>query len=487
MSRATQTIGAGFRALGGANMASYSLEFLTQSGSRRPGTTETIVVPYAEMGRDRTCAIRFDPSEKTVSRKHAAISNENGQYFISPLSQTNQTFVNGAPIQTKVPLNNGSEIQLSSSGPRMRFLASQTKTSTLRLTQRMQMFASQSLRPYRRAVWSLAIVLIFSIAGLGYYLMDTTRNLEDAKKDIAKQEDKISNLEEMKNSLVADLQKVEKDQKKLKANIARQKKVNDSIRKIVYAENNVNDALANVENDVYIVLSKSIAYEIDGEIRRFDSKGLAGTGFLLNDGRFVTALHVIRPWYFMDSDYWSHLNALETAGNYVELKFEAISPSGKVISLSSLDFKYDIPHFKRESEEFYENGSYKDYVVRTCGNDGWQDDWAWAQTNERGEIIADPQLSRNLQAGKVIYTLGYTGGPSGQYTSTPNPLLGRTTVSQAGLDRGIIRYSGKVTAPGNSGGPAFVLDKKGNLKVVGIVSYGELNVLGGFVPVGSLK
>ncbi|PLX13511.1 MAG: FHA domain-containing protein, partial [Marinilabiliales bacterium] len=116
MSRATQTIGAGFKALGGASMSAYTLEFLTQSGSRRPGTTETIVVPHAEMGRDRTCAIRFDSSEKTVSRKHASISSEGGQYFITPLSQTNQTFVNGAAINGRVPLTNGSEIQLSSSG-----------------------------------------------------------------------------------------------------------------------------------------------------------------------------------------------------------------------------------------------------------------------------------------------------------------------------------------------------------------------------------
>jgi len=175
MSRATQTIGAGFKALGGASMSAYTLEFLTQSGSRRPGTTETIVVPHAEMGRDRTCAIRFDASEKTVSRKHAAISSEGGQYYITPLSQTNQTFVNGAAINGRVPLTNGSEIQLSSSGPRMRFLAAQTKTSTMRLTQRMQMFASQSLRPYRRAVWSLAIILILSFGGLGYYLFETRK------------------------------------------------------------------------------------------------------------------------------------------------------------------------------------------------------------------------------------------------------------------------------------------------------------------------
>lgn len=485
MSRATQTIGAGFRALGGANMASYSLEFLTQSGSRRPGTTETIVVPYAEMGRDRSCAIRFDSTEKTVSRKHAAISNENGQYFITPLSQTNQTFVNGAPIQTKAPLNNGSEIQLSSNGPRMRFLASQTKTSTLRLTQRMQMFASQSLRPYRRAVIMLTIVLLTSVGGLGYYSWDQS---EQAKKQINEQGEKLSDLEEINTKLISDLTKVSKNQATLKRDLRNQRKINDSIRKSGFSETNISSALADWEVDVYGIEITFLSFAIDGEITKTSlNTGLIGTGFLLEDGTFVTALHVIMPWFFDNDPSWRRLNMLHTAGDYVNIEIVATSPEGKKIRLSSEDFNYNISHFDTK-KDLYGN-TYKVSNLKSL-----QDDWAWIQTNRRGKMIADNNLSKNLNAGTSIYTLGYMYGMDEQSGTNFNPLLSKMNVAQKGLDNGIIKISGRSFDSGNSGGPAFVTNNKGELKVVGIVSYKSIDpednkdrVLGGIVPFSSLN
>jgi len=476
MSRATQTIGAGFRALGGANMASFSLEFLSQSGTRRPGSTETIVVPYAEMGRDRSCAIRFDSTETTVSRKHAAISHENGQYFITPLSSTNQTFVNGAPINGKTPLSNGSEIQLSSSGPRMRFLASQTKTSTMRLTQRMQMFAAQSMRPYRRAVISLALILVASVSVLGYYSWDQTIKFGKAQDDIAAQSTKIGELEDINTALADDLNNVSKNQKALKKDLKKQKKINDSIRSSIMSDKNINSELANMEDDVYFIYTTFLSISIDGDVVKSKLKyGLAGTGFLLKDGRFVTALHVVMPWFFKtDESAWRALNVIHTKGDYVNLEFDAISPSGNKMRLSSEDFIYDNSNFDYEYDE---DGK---YLIPD-----WADDWAWIKTNQKGKIKADDNLSKTLNAGETIYTLGYTYAMAQQSGSNYNPLLSKMSVAQRGLDKGVIKVSGRSFDSGNSGGPGFAVNKKGKLRAIGIVSY-KNNVLGGLVPIASI-
>lgn len=486
MSRATQTIGAGFRALGGANLASYTLEFLSQSGNRRAGTTETIVVPYAEMGRDRSCAIRFDSSETTVSRKHASISHENGQYFITALSQTNQTFVNGAPINSKSPLNNGSEIQLSSNGPRMRFLASQTKTSTMRLTQRMQMFTSQSLRPYRRAVILLSVVFLAAISVLGYYSYEQTLKVEQFGEDIDDQKEMIDDLEEKNSELIGNLSKVSKDQAALKRNLRKQTKINDSIRQSMASEDQISSVLADWEADVYGIEITYLSFSIDGELSKHTlNTDLIGTGFLLNDGKFVTALHVIMPWLYQSD--WHNINKLHTMGDFVKIDLVAISPKGKRLKLSSDDFNYDLSGFDIETDS--EGNKY-----REGGLNSLEYDWAWIQTDTKGQIDADFNLSENLAAGKTIYTLGYMYGVEQQSGSFYNPLLSKMSVAQKGLDKGIIKISGRTFDNGNSGGPALVVDSKGQLKAVGIVSHSnftdqgkESNILGGIVPLGSIN
>jgi pSer/pThr/pTyr-binding forkhead associated (FHA) protein len=481
MSRATQTIGAGFKALGGANLASFTLEFLSQSGNRRAGTTETIVVPYAEMGRDRSCAIRFDSSETTVSRKHASISHENGQYFITALSQTNQTFVNGAPINSKSPLNNGSEIQLSSNGPRMRFLASQTKTSTMRLTQRMQMFTSQSLRPYRRAVMLLSIVFVAALSGLGYYAYDLGEKADLLSDDIDDQKELIGDLEDKNAELIGSLSKVSKDQAALKRNLRKQNKINDSIRQSMASEEQISSVLADWEADVYGIEITYLTFSIDGELSKHTlNTDLIGTGFLLKDGKFVTALHVIMPWLYQND--WHRINKLHTAGDYVKIEIEAISPKGKRLRLSSDDFNYDLSGFDLKTDS--EGNKY-----RAHGKNSLSSDWAWIQTDRKGQIEADFNLSKNLAAGKTIYTLGYMYGLAQQSGSYYNPLLSKMSVAQKGLDRGLIKISGRTFDGGNSGGPALVVDSKGQLKAVGIVAHSNMTdegkesyILGGIVP-----
>ena len=84
------------------------------------------------------------------------------------LSQSNPTLVNGRPIQGTYYLQSGDEIQLSVNGPRLGFIQPQGKqglTSSIKLTERMNLFRQQALRPYRRAIWALSALLILAIVG----------------------------------------------------------------------------------------------------------------------------------------------------------------------------------------------------------------------------------------------------------------------------------------------------------------------------------
>jgi len=174
------SVGAGLGAVfNGSGRQYYILEHKTESLYHHAGESQKIIVDQVELGRDSACQVRFDESFETVSRRHAAIVKEGESWKIIPLSQTNPTFVNGMPIQGDTVLKTGDEIRLSSKGPLMGFIIPQGKqslVSSIGMTERLSLFRQQALRPYKRAIWTLAILLILAIAGL------VTWNILQAKK-----------------------------------------------------------------------------------------------------------------------------------------------------------------------------------------------------------------------------------------------------------------------------------------------------------------
>lgn len=162
----------------GAGMASvfnasgrqyYILEHKTESLYHHAGESQKIIVDQIELGRDSSCQVRFDESFETVSRRHAAIVKDGDGWKVINLSQTNPTFVNGQPIQGEWKLNSGDEIRLSSKGPLMGFIVPQGKqslVSSIGMTERLNLFRQQALRPYKRALWIMFIVLVLAVAGL---------------------------------------------------------------------------------------------------------------------------------------------------------------------------------------------------------------------------------------------------------------------------------------------------------------------------------
>lgn len=176
----------------------YILEHKTESLYHHAGESQKIIVDQVELGRDSACQVRFDESFETVSRRHAAIVKEGDTWKIIPLSQTNPTFVNGVPIQYETPLKSGDEIRLSSKGPLMGFIVPQGKqslVSSIGMTERLSLFRKQALRPYKRAIWTLAILLILAVAGL------VTWNVLQGKKFDKELQNKQEQIEQVQQDL----------------------------------------------------------------------------------------------------------------------------------------------------------------------------------------------------------------------------------------------------------------------------------------------
>lgn len=195
------SVGAGMAAVFNASGRQYYiLEHKTESLYHHAGESQKIIVDQVELGRDSACQVRFDEAFETVSRRHAAIVKDGENWKIIPLSQTNSTIVNGEAIQGEKILNSGDEIRLSSKGPLMGFIVPQGKqslVSSIGMTERLSLFRQQALRPYKRALWIMAIVLILAIAGL------VTWNILQAKKYDAELQDKQDQIEQVQQDLTA--------------------------------------------------------------------------------------------------------------------------------------------------------------------------------------------------------------------------------------------------------------------------------------------
>lgn len=180
-----ETMAQGFRTLGGSDVPNYSLVYLNPTKSKRAGEFDTIVIPYIEIGRASNCVVQYDDTYSSVSRKHAAIFWENGEIYVKHIGK-NPTMVNGQQVMDRIQLKNGDEIQFSFDGPKIRFNATATKTSTLKITQRMAMFAQQALKPYKTAIYVLSGLLFAAILGGAYLNYQNKLEIESLNADLSK-------------------------------------------------------------------------------------------------------------------------------------------------------------------------------------------------------------------------------------------------------------------------------------------------------------
>ena len=298
------SVGAGMGAIFNASSRKfYILEHKTDSAYHHAGESQKIIVDQIELGRDSSCQVRFDESFETVSRRHAAIVRDGEGWKLIALSQTNATLVNGQPIDGEWHLSSGDEIRLSSKGPLMGFIIPQGKTAmtnSIGLTERMNLFRQQALRPYKTAVAILAIVFALAVAGLAYWVYANNAKIEGEK---AIKEAEVAEAKAAEQNWFADLEKC-------------------------------NDAV------YYVRMDNLVVYDPENqEIVTFNTSDIiGGTGFLLDDGRFVTARRVVEPWFYYKNEIgkdrlgieWTFkdIQVLANLGYKIVANFTAYSPSG---------------------------------------------------------------------------------------------------------------------------------------------------------------
>jgi S1-C subfamily serine protease len=500
----TKSIGAGIGAILHGKSDYFVLEHKGGSKSWRPGQTKEVIVNYIEFGRSSQCGIRFSEEDQYVSRRHAAIRKENGNWVLINLSTTNQTLLNGHAVDRQWYLKSGDQIQLSAHGPVFSFLIpAQNKASTIGLTRRLSLFRQQALRPYKNTLIVLSVLLVFMLVGGGVLLYNQSQKtnlLETKNKKLELQNQKLAeilhgyvnrqqiqeeqftkeiNANKAKstatiNSLMSRLENVEKEWTHIPQKISEPSLKTDSIKR--------NELMSLFKNVAYVEVNGIQLTTPDGKQVKYD-RGWSGTGFLTHDGYFITARHVVEPWYFSDTadiDFFT-ISILDASYKIkIEGELDATFPDGKKLVLNLNRFQID------RSADVYEKILSEDvvYYFRSAITSPY--DLAYVKTDYHDGLLVDKSLSENLSVQTDLFVIGYPLGLGSSDRSKLNPFVGKTVVSMNGLEQGCIITSPRNFDHGNSGGPVVILEKD-KYYVVGVVSATLGPVIGRIIPISYLK
>jgi hypothetical protein len=461
-------IGAGMGSLFNASERKYYiLEHKVASKYHKLGESQKIIIDQIELGRAPNCSVRFDESFTTVSRRHAAIIREGEHYKLIQLSQTNTTFLNGKQIIREWYLQNGDEIQLSVNGPKLVFVIpqdDQSSVSNIKFTERLNLFGRQALEPYKWGLICLGVVLFFVIFGS---LAWNYRQYREWQQDSDKKAQQVA----------AAFEKNEELQSAIDSMIVAEK--NRPEPEPVIPPAPIEDLIEKCKDDIYYLYVREV-YIIDGDQKKPVTQsgldageqtlyGWSATGFLLNDGRFMTARRCIQPWLF--SSEGNILQQKDSVSDVVAV-IKAVSRRGKQFTLNSKDFVYD-----------------KRVDGNASGERMLSADWAYAYTSRKGKLTMDRLLSANLRSGTELHVLGFPMNiGAGNPPAVVAPAYSRFNVGVDGLDNtGCFLYT---RGPGNptSGAPVFAR-KENELVVIGIVSGGspENSEYNYGIPVSAVK
>lgn len=464
------SIGAGMKSLvGSEGRRYYVLEHKVSSRYHKAGEAQRIIVDQIELGRDSQCQVRFDESFQTVSRRHAAIVKDGDNWKLVQLSQTNSTYLNGRKVEKEWYLQSGDEIQLSTNGPKLGFIVPQGDKSLVKsigLTARMNLFRQQALRPYKTAISAMAAVLVLMVAGFSGWNYQLQQKYKEQSRVLAQAINALKDNQKRADSLAIELKENNKKIAGYEKAIEKFKKTADRVKDLDVI---VTGGDGSEQNDVYFCM---YALELDGKI----ISGSSGTAFLLNDGRLVTAQHVVNPFMSVpetEKQAWL-LGWLDQAPEHFTCHFLAVSPKGDKI-------QYDYPFTKNQ----FHTGRYSKEIIGTVTNGDIElpvycitevddRDYAWVQTNKKGRLVADAVYSQTLRAKTHLDIYGFPQGVGAEDINKVSPIYSESYVAREGLDvDGCILLSNSETDHGNSGGPVMTV-KDGKPVVVGILSGSNL-------------
>lgn len=560
------SVGAGLGAIFNATGRTYYiLEHKTNSKYHHAGESQKIIVDQIELGRDSSCQVRFDEAFETVSRRHAAIVRDGSNWKLIPLSNTNATLVNGQPISNERILNSGDEIRLSSQGPVMGFIMPQGQQSLVKsigLTERMNLFRKQALRPYKTAIWILFIVLILAVGGLVGWNVWQSKNYEAQLADMqfeqqmisdemaAKEAEisaltsKLNNAETRARMTASDVRKANeaiqqyeaekaelaKKQQEIEASINElNKKVEEEPVAPVVEEKNQLEKVAETETPVaqaadiqdcynsvyYVKMDEVTVFDKDNkELVRFTTDYLiGGTGFILDNGRFITARRVVEPWFYYSGSKvlgkdrrgvsWTFKDiqaALSREGYKVVANYTAYAPNGMNFKFKNTDVRGDRGFESTDSyyvlEAYKLNASlyrlFRTQEIKLKSYDKTtKADWvsmAKADQLQKGNGLPfDVSYSVSPVSGTEVVILGYPLGAGMKNSESVNPDKRINNVNVTGLnDKGVIELSSRRYQEGNDGAPVLI-NKDGKWVVIGILSHTDSSDRDVVVPISYTK
>jgi len=468
--RATQSLTAGMKILGGANLPTYTLEYLTPTTKHTQGSYETIVIPYIEIGRSSKCGVQFGDDTPTVSRQHCAIERKGAETSIINLSQSNPTLVNGRPITSKYFLNNGDEIQLSAEGPKLRYNTTKAGTAKIGFTNKMNLVMQQAIKPYRTAAVTILCVFLLAVAG-GTYAITNLNQQTGVLTDLTnRQADSLAALNK-KNEALAGMMKASED--KLIAEQARLVNANKNLvsqigdlrrrnEEVIAANKSGADLIEPLKGYVLALFLNKMTIEYNGETSTYDLGGdCMCTGFLTEDGNFVTARHCIDA-PLTDNEV---ANFVDHSGGKVTMHYTAVSYDNSI--------KFDFTNREMKAD-YSKDNKYESVVQGVTGtlrvpNYFSGADWAYMPTNFTGGLPFDKPLSSSLKSGDRLIVLGYSYGMRYRSDGNMEPYYSTGNVALSGLHNQTIQTSEAGFDGGNSGGPVFVV-RDGHIQCVGIVT-----------------
>ena len=482
------SVGAGVGALfNGDGRRFFILEHRDASKFHQAGESQRIIIDQIELGRASSCQVRFDDETfPTVSRRHAAIVKDGERWKLVQLSTTNSTFLNGHPVTNEWYLENGDEIQLSVGGPRMGFIVpvgKQGLVSSIKLTQRLDLFRKQALRPYKTAIACMAVVLLLLAGGGGYKMYDLhkqNRKLEVAQGKLEAEQDSLKKKNENATKQIAENTKSVKDLFDKFKNIKRGsggRRYAPSVVKQPSVNSEFASSVFYIELKGYTLTmldGREMQLNVGDELFGEKVQGMSGSGFLLDDGTFVTARHVIEPWSFSPDGVLLYINACASSGGKVVAHFYAVS--------STLQLEFSTNQFRCNRSTDVRKQVDKD--LKLCLAQLNATDYAYGQTGKKGQLHFNSDISRNLKAGEKLFIYGFPLGLGG---SNAKMSYSSAEVARDGLSEGnYILTTASGFEHGNSGGPVLV-ERDGKKIVVGLVSAGAGRSTGFVVPIAAFK
>ena len=504
------SIGSGMKSvLGGNDRRFYVLEHKVSSQYHKAGESQRIIVDQIEIGRGHECQVRFDESFTTVSRRHAAIVKDGDNWKLVQLSQTNSTYLNGRRVEKEWYLQSGDEIQLSTNGPKLGFIVPQGEKGLVKsigLTSRLNLFRQQALRPYKTAISVLSCVLVAALILGGWKIFKQQQIIENQTSKIAYMasdfQERIDRADEKRRKdSIENVRQLEAQKRLFEKEIADERnRTLDLMNKKGGSGFDVLIQEQNIYNDIFFLFTEKVVFVQNGkEIQIMSTQkvkdengqtvikkvpyGWSGTGFLMEDGRFVTARHCIEGWMFEayngDDEIHDVQRYIASGGDdEIVVYLRAVSSiSKREFSFTNKDFVINHSMDKKAKIGVSEDGNPLYWIFPYPAADDWPDemlstDWAYSTKTEgqKGGLMKDIDLSQNLLPMQPLAAIGFPQDIGvNEWKQAVQPIASNITCSGRGLAKSgcILHSSG--TDHGNSGGPIFAISGD-KLVVVGIVS-----------------